>query len=91
MRGAGGNDTYIFNLGDGEDIIQDYRYDRGYYNGGTNDTLIFDTGITLDDLSWSFDDLDLVFSFANSPNDQVTIESYSHINQRIETILVEGN
>ena len=43
------------------------------------------------DLSWSFDGSDLVFSFANSPNDRVTITDYTNNIYKIESIVVEGN
>ncbi|WP_187170339.1 calcium-binding protein [Salidesulfovibrio onnuriiensis] len=44
LEGLSGNDKYVYNLGDGNDIIQEWW-------GGGNDTLVFGDDITLDSLS----------------------------------------
>lgn len=50
LEGGAGNDIYVFNLGDGHDIINDdYTVNNYKYNAG-NDTLKFGDGITVDDL-----------------------------------------
>ena len=46
MLGGMQNDTYRFNLGDGQDVITDF---------GGQDEISFGTGITADDLSWTYD------------------------------------
>jgi VCBS repeat-containing protein len=46
MLGGMQNDTYRFNLGDGQDVIADF---------GGQDVISFGTGITADDLSWTYD------------------------------------
>ena len=96
LNGAGGNDVYIFNRGYGSDTIVDYVRVRQYArpakieSGGNNDTLIFGNGITLNNLNWSFNGDDLVFSLSNSAGDSLTIENYSNPFYQIENIEVEG-
>lgn len=46
LEGSEGADTYIYNVGDGDDVILDYR-------GVRNNTLQFGAGITPDDLVFS--------------------------------------
>jgi VCBS repeat-containing protein len=50
--GANGNDTYIYNRGDGNDTIADLDN-----TVGNTDTIRFGVGITPDDLAFSFDRL----------------------------------
>ena len=52
LRGYLGDDIYIFNRGDGQDIIDDYgRHgnNKNYHNAG-NDTLKFGDGVVADDV-----------------------------------------
>ncbi len=63
------NDTYIFNLGDGQDVIS-----RSYYSGG-NDTLIIGPNITVNDINISRSGFDLVLSHSNG-QDQITIQNW---------------
>ena len=97
LRGGGGNDTYHFNRGYGQDIISDYgTYKSAYqaprtFDGGSSDTLIFGNGITRNNLTWTFEAQDLVFSLTDSPSDRLTIQNYSSGFYEIENILVEDN
>lgn len=52
LLGGAGDDTYVYNLGDGADVIDDAA--------GGLDTLSFGPGITLDDLTLASNGLDLV-------------------------------
>ena len=96
LKAGGGDDVYIFNLGYGNDVISDYSFRGLAYridpvaSGGTNDTLVFGSDITRNNLTWNFDGQDLTFTFANSPNDSLTIENYYNPFYRIENIQVEG-
>lgn len=77
-------DTYLFNLGDGKDTINDYG------NPGTTyaDTLTFGTGITPSSVSVSRTGDDLVLKI--STTDQVTVRAWfasgGNTNQYIEQI-----
>ncbi len=76
---AGGSDTYLFNLGDGQDRI--YEYDA---TGTGIDTVTFGPGITKDDLTITRRDYDLIVS----PNstDSITLQYWYYGNEyRIET------
>ncbi len=66
---AGGNDIYIFNLGDGQDVITDY-------NG--SDKIIFGTGIAKEDITLIpnvTDSNSLVVKIGNS-GDQITLQNF---------------
>ena len=91
LEGGGDNDTYIYNLGDGSDVISDYDYLAEVSNGGDGDTLRFGKGISRNNLSWSFLGEDLVFTFADAPDDSLTISNYTNSNYLIENIEVEGS
>ena len=47
------DDTYVYNLGDGSDVIVESNY------GGTNDKIVFGTGILASQLTFSFDPFDI--------------------------------
>ena len=65
LRGGVGNDTYIFNIGDGLDVIDD---------ADGADTVRFGAGITLNYLSFvPLSNNDLVINFVGTPDDQITI------------------
>ena len=51
LQGGAGADTYIYNLGDGHDII----YDEGGSENSVKDTIVFGAGITATDLRFSND------------------------------------
>lgn len=72
LTGGTGNDTYHFARGDGSDII-DAATDRG---AGDIEILEFSGGITASELTFSFDDTNLVIKFGNSPTDKLTIRNF---------------
>ena len=72
MNGGVGNDTYLFNLGDGQDTI--YEYDT---TAGNVDTLRFGEGITGANISVSRNGFDLVLSI-NGTTDQITIAGWGY-------------
>ena len=96
LKGGGNDDTYIFKKGYGQDVISDYGTSKSAHlppktvNGGDSDTLVFGSGITRNNLSWSFDGKDLVFSLSDSPEDRLTIDNYYSSYYRIENIQVES-
>ncbi|MDD3597206.1 calcium-binding protein, partial [Sulfuricurvum sp.] len=87
-----GNDTYVFNLGDGHDTI--YDYDRNYtnysyYNAG-NDTIRFGEGIDESSVAFYMNGSNLVLSYGD--NDLITITNQSVTNNAIEKFtLSDGN
>ena len=72
LRGDIGNNTYLFNLGGGQDTIVDYDGTIGNV-----DTLRFGTGITASDITLSCVGSDLVLAI-NGTNDQVTIHNWKY-------------
>ncbi len=81
LNGGSHNDLYIFNDGDGKDIIYDF-HGHGGHNAGV-DTLKFGTGLTQADLSYSGSGKNIIISFTNT-NDQITLKEQTNINNRIE-------
>ncbi|QEO78810.1 calcium-binding protein [Pseudomonas brassicacearum] len=69
---TGGNfaDTYVFNLGDGKDVVTDY--DAGYV---ATDTLRFGAGILANDITTRRVNSDLVFLHSNG-TDQITFKGW---------------
>ena len=65
--------TYLFNLGDGQDEITDYSNDRDYKY--YNDKIVFGAGISSDDITVTNSGLDLVLSHSNG-TDQITIKNW---------------
>ena len=67
----GGNDTYIYNLGDGNDRIVDF---------GGNDTIKFGEGITTQNIRFlkdlTYNNLEIWFDIENHWDDRITIENY---------------
>lgn len=83
----GGNDTYIFNLGDGADTIQDL---------GGNDTIKFGEGITLENISFlrnfANNALEISFNVENHYNDRIIIENFfGSGNNKIEKFVFADN
>ena len=97
LQGGGGDDVYIFNQGYGNDVISDYSFQGYAYSadqirsGGANDKLVFGSGITRNNLRWSFDGSNLVFTLNNSPDDSLTILNYTDSIYAIENIEVDGS
>ncbi len=82
LIGGSGDDVYVFNIGDGQDKIRE--------NYGT-DTIRFGEGITLDNLSFEKQNLDLLVKIKDPvnglSNDQIIVQYQyeSSANYRIET------
>ena len=80
-------DTYIFNLGDGKDTINDYGISNalGYPGIGLDDTIKFGEGIEAANVALSRNGNNLVFKI--NETDQVTIKDwFSHGFYQIEKI-----
>jgi trimeric autotransporter adhesin len=85
LNGGGGADTYIYNVGDGDDIITDYQ--QG--DGSAIDTLLFGAGITTADIRFSSvgeDWNDVRISFANQPG-SITLDNQHWSDAGIERIV----
>ncbi|MES2677735.1 MAG: calcium-binding protein [Pseudomonadota bacterium] len=89
------NDTYVYNIGDGQDVIYDYH---GSESGGDiketgRDRIIFGEGIAASDLIFSVANGDIVINFNNRPEDQITIKKvfYSNISQIEILQFADGN
>lgn len=83
-----GDDTYIFNIGDGQDIIREtYLGSNGNSIPLGNDTIQFGEGITRDDIYFSSGSgSDLVIKFHNS-DDQITVTNqFGALSNRIENV-----
>lgn len=70
-EGAAGADTYLFNRGDGQDVIEDD--DFGY--GTSQDAITFGAGIAIADLAIARLADDLIISI-NSTTDKLTIQNW---------------
>jgi VCBS repeat-containing protein len=78
LSGNRGNDTYIFNRGDGQDVIKD--------SGGNLDTIRFGAGISANDITFIRDGYNLVLG-VNGSNDQVRVEGWGwDYSARIERV-----
>ena len=68
LEGGREEDTYIYNLGDGFDTINNYDY----YNSG-KDKILFGEGISLSDLTFSSDNKDLLIYINNDKSQGMRI------------------
>ncbi|WP_156152803.1 MULTISPECIES: calcium-binding protein [Pseudomonas] len=76
IYGSFGEDTYIFNLGDGHDLLIERRANEAYSNiEPTADTLSFGEGISASDLSFHRRGLDMVIEHANG-TDSITVQNW---------------
>jgi Ca2+-binding RTX toxin-like protein len=84
--GTGGNDTYVYNAGDGDDVLYDWVHN------GSNDTLAFGPGIAPSDLVLSrLDDWgDVRISFAGMAG-SITIDNQWHGESGIESFEFAGS
>ncbi len=71
MTGSYSGDTYLFNLGDGQDTI----IETGYINGQIVDKLIFGPGISAGDVTVVRTGSSMVFQITGS-DDQVTVNNW---------------
>jgi Ca2+-binding RTX toxin-like protein len=75
LEGASGVDTYMYNLGDGDDVIYDTSADTA-----GNETLVFGAGITAADLIFTrstSDTDDLIITFKNGAGSILLDEQYT--------------
>jgi Ca2+-binding RTX toxin-like protein len=89
LNGKKGDDVYIYNLGDGHDIISEYYniHNPGGIEDYGNDKIIFGEGILIDDIYFSRIDRDIIIRFRNSTNDSITIPNQIRsLSNRIETL-----
>lgn len=70
LSGGGGSDTYVFELGDGKDIIMEVDFD--------NDVLRFGNGIVARDIAVYRRDFDLVLSHSNGQDEVLVAEWFSN-------------
>ena len=76
IYGGFGDDTYIFNLGDGEDLIIERRQGEAYSNVDASfDTLQFGEGIAADDLMFVRTGNDLLIRHSNGI-DSITVQNW---------------
>jgi len=83
LAGGLGNDVYVFGLGGGQDSIYDSDS-----SAGNMDTVLFGTGITADDITFSHGGYggDLVLGI-NGASDQVTLQNWGYGDEyRIERV-----
>jgi RHS repeat-associated protein len=95
LQGYGGNELYLFGIGCGLDIINDYSqtfyaYSPPSITDGGIDTLKFGSGISLSNLQWDFNGKDFTFTLSNSATDKLTILSFNDNKYRLENFTV-GN
>lgn len=70
VSGGEGNDIFVFNLGDGQDVLSSESPD----GAETTDVIYMGAGITESDLSYARDGQDLVITVGTS-GDQITIQN----------------
>ncbi|AGI23743.1 HlyJ hemolysin-like protein [Pseudomonas sp. ATCC 13867] len=76
LYGSFGNDTYVFNLGDGSDLLIERRPDQAYGNVAPSfDELLFGEGIDAADLSFVRQGFDLLIAHANG-SDQILVQNW---------------
>lgn len=68
LSGNAGDDTYIYNLGDGFDTI---------YEDGGNDTIVFGQGITLEDLTFRKSGTDLIININGDSSQGINIFNHA--------------
>ncbi len=91
LVGEWGNDTYVFNIGDGHNTVRD----RTVNGQDANDSIRFGEGISQDDLILKRSGDHMIITFKNNPNDKLTLmyQYYSgHDYQFIEKLqFADGN
>lgn len=76
LYGSFGEDSYVFNLGDGQDLLIERRPNEAYSNiEPTADTLSFGEGIAASDLSFHRRGLDMIIEHANG-TDSITVQNW---------------
>lgn len=69
LKGGKGSDIYVFNLGDGQDIIEENSP-----NSASVDTIVFGSGISRNNIKFTRQGYDLIISI-NNTNDKITIKN----------------
>jgi Ca2+-binding RTX toxin-like protein len=81
LAGNEGADTYVFNLGDGQDTIYNYQA------AAAADKLVLGSGFTAANVQFSVDGSDLIISFSNSSTDLIRIQyQFSGAVYRLNTL-----
>ncbi|MDH0892906.1 hypothetical protein N5C41_09570 [Pseudomonas sp. GD03985] len=76
LYGSFGEDSYVFNLGDGRDLLIERRPDQAYSNVEASiDYLYFGDGIVASDLVFSRQGQDLLIEHANG-EDAITVQNW---------------
>jgi len=83
LNGGHYGDTYVFNLGDGHDRINDNQW---YSQVGQNDRLVFGAGISASDVNLVRTGNDLVFEYNNGADSVTVTNWYSTASYRIEQV-----
>ena len=79
LNGGNGRDTYVYNLGDGADVINETR---------GNDRIKFGADIAFNDLTFRREDDNLRIIIKNDVNQNILINGfYKNVNQQVETIV----
>ena len=79
LNGGNGRDTYVYNLGDGADVINETR---------GNDRIKFGADIAFNDLTFRREDDNLRIIIKNDANQNILINGfYQNVNQQVETIV----
>ncbi|WP_457625336.1 hypothetical protein, partial [Persephonella sp.] len=79
LWGGNGNDTYVFNRGDGNDKIYDWS--------GT-DKIVFGEGISKESIALFMRGDDLVIKYGDM--DEITVKNQKHGGNGIDAIQIEG-
>ena len=90
VSGDNGNDTYVFNLGDGQDSINNFDYNE-YYNGiNSIDKLVFGAGINPADIELRSNgsSSDLVVGIKGT-SDSITVQYYFDSSQAYQLDAIE--
>ncbi|MEM6612750.1 MAG: hypothetical protein AAF652_10955, partial [Cyanobacteria bacterium P01_C01_bin.72] len=82
INGGTGSDTYHYIQRASDILISD--------DSGDNDIIVFNSDITLDDISLSFEGNNLIFDAVDSSEGKLVIENYASSPDSIESIDVEG-
>ena len=86
LNGGTGSDTYIFNLGNGRDVVTNYES----ANNNSQDILKFGEGISANDLWFSRKSNNLVVDHIGSDDQVQILNWFSNANYQIEQISVEN-
>ena len=85
LKGGYGDDVYVFEAGDGHDVIYEPTSHVRYHAAGT-DTLQFGEGISPEDLIFQLSGGHLLITFADNPDDSVTIKNWTNSYGHVENV-----